>query len=120
MTPALANHLWQSTVFAVIVSLLALALRNNHARMRYRLWLIASLKFQIPFSLLFAAGEHLRWPAAAPVARPAVSAVVEQLAQPFPYLPTSPSVPARAAASIVPLILFAVWICGCVAVGVAW
>jgi bla regulator protein blaR1 len=39
LTAALANHLWQSTVFAGIAGLLALALRKNHARTRYWLWL---------------------------------------------------------------------------------
>jgi bla regulator protein BlaR1 len=38
-TSALANHLWQSTVFAGIAGLLTLALRKNHARTRYWLWL---------------------------------------------------------------------------------
>ena len=57
-TPML-NHLWQSTVFAGGVWLLTLALRHNAARTRYRLWMAASLKFLIPFSLLMVAGEHL-------------------------------------------------------------
>ncbi|MGC3979965.1 MAG: M56 family metallopeptidase [Steroidobacteraceae bacterium] len=56
MLPALANHLWQSTLFAIAVGVLALLLRNNSARIRYSLWLIASLKFLLPFSLLTALG----------------------------------------------------------------
>ena len=50
--PALGNHLWQSTLFAAVVALLALTLRNYQARTRYWLWLAASAKFLIPFSLL--------------------------------------------------------------------
>jgi len=46
---SLANHLWQSTVFAAVAGLLALALRNNRAQVRYWLWLAASVKFLIPF-----------------------------------------------------------------------
>jgi hypothetical protein len=38
--PAMSNHLWQSTLFAVATGLLTLALRKNHARARY--WLPAS------------------------------------------------------------------------------
>ena len=34
MGPAVANHLWQSTAFAVVAGLLTLALRRNHARER--------------------------------------------------------------------------------------
>ena len=33
----LCNHLWQSTLFVGIVALLALLLRKNQARIRYRL-----------------------------------------------------------------------------------
>jgi hypothetical protein len=53
---ALANHLWQSTLFAVAAAaLLALAFRKNRAETRHALWLIASLKFLIPFVLLTSA-----------------------------------------------------------------
>ncbi len=51
LAPAVGNHLWQSTLFAVAAGLLTLALRKNHARARYWLWLAASLKFLVPFSL---------------------------------------------------------------------
>ena len=61
LAPALGNHLWQSTLFASIAGLLTLALRKNHARVRYWLWLAASLKFLIPFSLLVGIGSHLAW-----------------------------------------------------------
>ena len=39
MIPGLGNHLWQSTLFAIVVGLLTLLLRKNYARVRYRLWL---------------------------------------------------------------------------------
>ena len=48
----IANHLWQSTLFAGLVGVLALTLRTNRARLRYALWMAASLKFLVPFSLL--------------------------------------------------------------------
>ncbi len=35
---ALGDHLWQSTLFAVVAGLLTLILRNNYARARYWLW----------------------------------------------------------------------------------
>jgi hypothetical protein len=41
MIPSLANHLWQSTLVAGAAGLLTLALRPNHARTRYALWLAA-------------------------------------------------------------------------------
>jgi bla regulator protein BlaR1 len=60
--PALANHLWQSTAFAVVAWLLTLALRKNQARVRYAIWLAASIKFLVPFSLLVSAGNLLPHP----------------------------------------------------------
>jgi hypothetical protein len=53
-----ANHLWQSTLFAVVVGLLALGFRRNRAAVRHRLWLAASVKFLIPFSLLVGIGSY--------------------------------------------------------------
>ncbi len=61
IAPALGNHLWQSTLFAVAAGLLTLILRKNHARARYWLWLTASAKFLIPFSLLINLGNLLSW-----------------------------------------------------------
>jgi bla regulator protein BlaR1 len=61
IAPALGNHLWQSTLFALAAGLLTLLLRKNQARVRYWLWLAASLKFLIPFSLLVVIGSHLAW-----------------------------------------------------------
>jgi bla regulator protein BlaR1 len=58
---ALTNHLWQSTLFAVMVSCLAFLLRRNSARVRYLLWLAASAKFLIPFALLTAIGAQIPW-----------------------------------------------------------
>jgi len=59
----LANHLWQSTLFAIAAGLLTLALKKNRAAIRYALWLAASLKFLVPFSLLIAIGHQIEWPA---------------------------------------------------------
>src|SRR5579863_9141614 len=54
-----ANHLWRSTLFAATAGLLTLTLRSNRAQTRYWVWLAASLKFLVPFSLLVGAGSHL-------------------------------------------------------------
>jgi hypothetical protein len=59
---ALANHLWQSTLFAIAVGLLTLLLRKNSARIRYALWLAASVKFLVPFALLTTAGSQISLP----------------------------------------------------------
>jgi beta-lactamase regulating signal transducer with metallopeptidase domain len=59
MIPLLLNHLWQSTLVAGVVTLLALLLRKNGANARFILWFVASLKFLIPFSLLAMLGTAI-------------------------------------------------------------
>jgi uncharacterized protein (TIGR03435 family) len=84
MISELANHLWQSTLFAVAVGLLTLMCRKNHASVRYWLWFSASVKFFVPFTLLMALGDRLEWASRAPqIATPAVSATLAQVSQPF-------------------------------------
>ena len=56
------NHLLQSTIFAAAAAMLTLLLRNNHARTRYWIWLIASMKFLVPFSLFVEFGHRITWP----------------------------------------------------------
>jgi bla regulator protein blaR1 len=119
MIAALTNHLWQSTVFGAVAGLLTLILRKNHARARYWIWLAASVKFLIPFSLLVALGSHFGFrktylPAGAPLAferfgpvfTPAISASVAAV-KPHPI-------------SWIPTLLWALWCCGCAAVLLAW
>ena len=65
---AVGNHLWQSTVFALSAWLMTLQLRRNRAHVRYGLlWLAASVKFLIPFSLLIDLGGLLPKPQHAPL-----------------------------------------------------
>ena len=44
----LANHLWQSTLFAAVAALLAFFLRRDRAALRYAVWFAASVKFLVP------------------------------------------------------------------------
>jgi bla regulator protein BlaR1 len=118
-----ANHVWQSTLFAAIVALLMLALRNNPARVRHTLWLCASLKFLVPFSVLITIGGSLGLPSRTPSAAAIVPANVPVLMQNV----FSPALPAAPAASIVassrnwfPELLFAIWVCGFAAVVFIW
>lgn len=60
MATPVADHLWQSTVFALLAACLTLLLRSNPARHRFNLWLIASLKFLLPFAALARLGHALR------------------------------------------------------------
>ncbi len=111
MIPALTNHLWQSTVFALLAGLLTVAFRKNRAKVRYWLWFSASLKFFIPFSILISLGSHLQRTPSATVTAPAVTVALEQVTEPFsndvPFAPASPRAPDWKPAAIL-----AVWACG--------
>lgn len=56
-----ANHLWQSTLFALGIAAFVVLLQKNSARARYWLWLAASLKFLVPFAALAAIGTQIPW-----------------------------------------------------------
>src|SRR6187549_2419805 len=119
MISELANHLWQSTLFAVAMGLLTLMCRKNDASVRYWLWFSASVKFFIPFTLLMALGDRLEWASKAPqIATPAVSATLAQVSRPFVADPVVGflSVP-EAPNSIdwVALAILGVWVAGALA-----
>jgi uncharacterized protein (TIGR03435 family) len=117
---AVLNHLWQSTVFAAVAALIAIALRNNHARTRYWIWMAASLKFLIPFSLLVSIGNRVEWRSApAIVAQPAVTFAMDEISQPFAPIASS-AAGASAPHSVMPTVLMAIWIGGCAIVLISW
>ncbi len=132
MIGALVNHLWQSTLFVIVVWLLTLALRNNGAHTRYWMWLAASIKFLIPITLVASLAAHIGTrPTPAITPRP-VAVLVHQIAQPFAFEASetvgAPAVEtAREAPEVTLLshkgfvpILFGVWISGLVAVLALW
>ncbi len=67
MTHAVADHLWQSTLFVAAAA--ALAALCSSARVRYTIWLAASIKFLVPFAIFAGVGGLL----AELVPRPSVS-----------------------------------------------
>src|ERR1041384_6973221 len=119
----LANHLWQSTLFAVIAGLLALLLKNNRAHTRYCLWLAASAKFLLPFSLLVLAASQIGRDRPIAPMHSSVPLIIQQVHEPFepqasparrPILPPPPS-----RSSLIP-ILGAVWAAGSAALAFSW
>jgi bla regulator protein blaR1 len=124
--PAVANHLWQSTIFAGLVILTMLLLRNCKASVRYGLWLAASLKFFIPFSILIALGGLLPKPQRAAVVRQiAWSTAIDVAGQPFSdfQTPLDSRGTARLTSRIAawtPAILAALWLMGTTAVLSLW
>lgn len=128
----MVNHLWQSTLFVAGVWLLTLALRRNQAQTRYKLWLMASVKFLIPFSLLIAAGERVQLKVfSASAQTSSFSGVMQSIAEPYAadqktanvYLAT-PSAdsasPVQHRGDALPLVLAALWACGCLTLFARW
>jgi uncharacterized protein (TIGR03435 family) len=113
----MGDHLWQSTLFAVLAAILALTLRKNQARVRYWVWMSASVKFLIPFSLLIAFGSHLARPRVSTPAQVVVYSAVEDFSQPFvgQVIPVTSQAPAAARVSLIsmiPAMAVAVWMVG--------
>lgn len=91
-------------------------LRKNRAQVRYSLWLMASVKFFVPFSILVAfgglVGRHTTTTA------PAVagfSSLAEQISTPFPAtVPQLTALPVQGSytMAIVAFVLGAVWATG--------
>jgi bla regulator protein blaR1 len=119
-TSFLINHLWQSSCFALLAGLLALVLRKNSPKVRYWVWLSASLKFLIPFAFLVSLGTVVPRPDRHPafVAVPVFPNALVQMAEPFsPALKTS--VPPPASLDWVPAVTGAVWALGFLAITLA-
>jgi bla regulator protein blaR1 len=119
-TPFLINHLWQSSCFALFTALLALALRKNSPKVRYWVWLSASLKFLIPFALLVSLGSVVPRPDPQPVsiAAPVLPNAFIQVAEPFSQTVRA-TVPARTPLDWVPAAIAVVWALGFLAVTLA-
>jgi bla regulator protein blaR1 len=125
VAPSLGNHLWQSTLFACVIALSMLALRNNRAQIRYWLWLAASLKFLVPFSLLVGIGSQLASPRASASPKTGLYFVMGQVGQPFTRqaiaeIPHDTS--STFSQNLIHLLpaLLVVWLCGFVVVLFVW
>jgi uncharacterized protein (TIGR03435 family) len=119
MTAFFFNHVWQSTLFAVVIALLTIALRDNRARLRYGLWLAASVKFLVPFAAVAAVGSLVQWQQPpAPMRSLVASPAVRDFNAPFAamWVDSTPMVPEAAQPQWVASMLFGVWLCGFAAI----
>jgi bla regulator protein blaR1 len=123
IAPAMANHLWQSTLFAALAAILTLAFKKNQARIRHHLWLAASLKFLAPLSLLIGLGRHLATPRFSLSGRSGLFSAVKGFSQPFSFVVVAPANHAAKAASLLALLpglVTAAWLCGLVTMIFLW
>jgi len=119
----IANHLWQSTLFAGVAAVLTLLLKNNRAHARYCLWLAASAKFLVPFSLLMLVGGLVGRQAVVVTVPARVPVIVAQVNEPFvadlPRAPAAMPQASKPAISAIPM-LVALWAIGCGAFVFSW
>jgi bla regulator protein BlaR1 len=128
MIASLANHLWQSTLVAVVAWLVTIALRRDRAAVRYGVWLVASLKFLVPFAALTSLGTRVGWrPIVAASSSLPYNAALDAVGQPF----SQPVVRAAARQSVAPFaasaisgtwtgVLVGAWILGVIALLAIW
>jgi uncharacterized protein (TIGR03435 family) len=122
---ALLNHLWQSTVMVLIAWLVTLALRPNPARVRYWVWMFASVKFLVPFALLASLGTWSAKPIPGPQIGSALYTMVDEISQPLqqtqaPAVVAGHSLYRTHLFEFVLPILAIVWLCGVVSVLAVW
>jgi bla regulator protein BlaR1 len=117
---AIANHLWQSTLFALLAGMATLVLRNNQARVRHHLWLAASLKFLLPFSLLMDLGGYLARLNGSSETQPVFYFVIQKVSQPFSGAAASRGLFAASLLLWLPGIVAVVWLFGFVTVIGLW
>lgn len=117
---SVANHLWQSTLFAAAAGALTLALRKNRAHIRYWVWFAASVKFLIPFSLLVDLGKQFQWQESFASGPPVLSYVVERTSQPFTSLSSVQTQAENSSADWIPGVLYLLWGIGSATIAFAW
>ena len=128
--PLLANHLWQATLFAMLVWGATVLLKRGPARARHALWLIAATKFLLPSSLLLLIAEQyglkisLLLPPAASATRSTevIFQVAEQVTRPIPQWVSSAALtptPASAHQEIY-CALTVIWLLGIAAMFGVW
>jgi uncharacterized protein (TIGR03435 family) len=116
-----ADHLWQSTLTAAIAAGLAWTLRASEARLRHAIWMLASLKFFLPFALLEQVGRQLATRRVGDAPYNAVLTTVLDIGKPFTGSPANLHAHG-AASSPFPwtLSIALLWAAGAAVVGGTW
>ena len=84
MIESVGNHLWQSTLCVAGAAALVRAVGQGRPDVVHRIWLAASIKFLVPFSLIAALGQPLgRWLGPISDAPALVPAGLQAVSQPF-------------------------------------
>ncbi len=119
---AMLAHVWQSTLVAAVIALIAIGFRRAEARTRYWIWLAASLKFAIPFAALTWLGAQFEWRAALPPTPTPWTMALEAVSQPLLAPHTALPLPRSTQDIGVQLGIAAatIWLLGCAVVLGVW
>jgi len=134
--PALANHLWQATLVAVVAWVAAILLSKRSARARSVVWLIAILKFVLPSVLLLwllgsggdGSARHVAEKTgpslasalrASPIADSGVR-VIFKIAQPLPAMAAQPPPDAEMRHDEIYCALTILWLLGAIGLFTRW
>ena len=115
MTAAFLDHLWQSTLVAVLAYALTLLFRKQSASIRHWLWFAASVKFLLPFSLLTALGR-MAFVHTVPASSIVLLTRIQPAAAPFSAVAAVPAAEHHAWL----ILLAAVWLLGLIALASFW
>lgn len=140
--PALANHLWQATLFSLLALAAAITLRRAPARARYFAWLVALLKFALPSVLLFFLAAQVGVDLSSVFLRDArpepgainVSPLLSPVTAPEPFVRSeeppaqeseasavsTPSAATKAGGFSLTGVAFCVWLAGCALLALSW
>src|SRR5262249_14326493 len=90
-TTFIVNHLWKSCCCPLLAELLAFLHRDTSPKVRYWVWMSASVKFLIPFALLVSLGSVVPRPTRQAVSVPgrAFPNTLVQIAAPFSPTPNA-------------------------------
>lgn len=109
MTWAIGFHVLESTVFSVLIALLAFGFRNRGPSLRYALWFTGVAKFAVPAALFAKLG--IGFASLLPSTFPSTESAASLPVRTFESLKAS-SVLAHHPHSIMPTILIACWMSG--------
>jgi uncharacterized protein (TIGR03435 family) len=118
-----ADHLWQSTIFAAAIAASTLVFKRNRSGLRFGLWLAASVKFLAPFAWLIGLGNWIASFRNPGQAQGGILTVVEQVSQPFTRTGFVPERSAGVLAhllALLPFALAAMWLLGTLSVVGFW
>ena len=105
------DHLWQSTLFALVIAAMVPIFRKQGAATRFWLWFAASVKFLVPLSLLMRLGGYL--PALPAPAKALIAPASKSFAAPLLIAPPADVLPTLE-------IVLGVWALGMVCVAGLW